>query len=431
MKKIVALSTPQGRGAIAVLRFSGEGVKEKLKKYFSPFPTQPNQIKAGTIKLGGILDSAMLVYFDAPKSYTGEEMAELHIHGSPMLIKNALEIFLNDDFVMAQNGEFTQRAFLNGKTDLARSEGLIDLIDAESQSALKAASDLAQNKLGKKIRDIQNELTEISAILEATLDYPEEDLEGNELPKLDTKFKNILTQLELLLNTAQDGKTAKYGINIALVGEVNVGKSSLLNALAGFDRVIVSALEGTTRDTVTESISYRGLRFNLTDTAGLRETDNEIEKIGISRAKKALDDADLVVYVTDKPIFPTEFKEIKKPKLLVFNKIDKGCQFEKADVNISAKEGINIEQLKEIIYEKFNGEGILSADILLTSSRHVSCVKKAFDAASLAYKNLYNQTMDIIAHSVNEAWLYLGQITGDTDTQTVINEIFSKFCLGK
>jgi tRNA modification GTPase len=431
MEKIVALSTPFGRGAIAVLRFSGEGVKEKLKKYFSPFPDDANKILAGKFNINGITDSAMLVYFDAPKSYTGEEMAELHIHGSPMLIKTAMEKFLSDGFCMAQNGEFTKRAFLNGKTDLARSEGLIDLIDAESQSALKAASDLAQNKLGKKIKSIQNELTDISASLEATLDYPEEDLEGAQLPDIEKKLQNVLGQLETLLKTAKDGKTAKYGINIAIVGDVNVGKSSLLNALAGFDRVIVSPEEGTTRDTVTESISYKGLRFNLTDTAGMRETENEIEKIGISRAKKALEEADLVIYVIDRPFIPKEYEEIKKPKLLVFNKTDKNCRFEKADVNLSAKEGANIELLKEIIFNKFNGEGILSADILLTSSRHVSCIKQAFDAVKGATENLYSVTMDIIASQVYQAWLSLGQITGDTDTQIVIDEIFSKFCLGK
>ncbi len=431
MEKIIALSTPQGRGAIAVLRFSGEGIKEKLKKYFSPFPSQANQLKAGKINLDGITDSAMLVYFDAPKSYTGEEMAELHIHGSPMLIKTALEIFLSDGFVMAQNGEFTKRAFLNGKTDLARSEGLIDLIDAESQSALKAASDLAQNKLGKKIKNLQSELTDIRALIEATLDYPEEDLEGTQLPSIEKKLQNIIFELQQLLKTASDGKTAKYGINIALIGNVNVGKSSLLNALAGFDRVIVSAEEGTTRDTVTESILYKGLRFNLTDTAGIRETKNEIEKIGISRAKKASEDADLVIYVIDEPIIPLEYQEIKKPKLLVFNKTDQLGQFIKADVNLSAKEGTNIQLLKEVIYNKFNGEGILSADILLTSSRHVSCIKNAYNAVKQANENLYSLTMDIIASFVNEAWLSLGQITGETDTQTVIDEIFSKFCLGK
>lgn len=431
-EKIVALATGTQKSAVAILRMSGSGTKDALKGVFSPFPTMPNYLQYGKLNLDGLADGAMLVYFDAPKSYTGEEMAELHIHGSMPLITRVLQRLFSIGFRMAQNGEFTKRAFINGKTNLSRAEGLADLINAESFAGLRASVILAENKLGKRIDTLQSELTDALARLEATLDYPEEDLEETEFPVIERNLMGTYRAVCDLLATSSAGKTAKEGVNVAIVGDTNVGKSSLLNSFVGYDRAIVSSVRGTTRDTIEESVDFKGIKINFIDTAGQRETTDEIEKIGVQRAKRAMERADLVLVVTEDGKVSQEYLDITSPKIIVKNKADlsaeKGC----ADILISAKTGENVEKLLQKIFDTVGGNEIISAPLLLTSQRQIQCLQESRDFITNAIDLIKtNATADLVADAIKQAWLAMGRVTGKTDIQTVVDTIFEKFCLGK
>ncbi len=432
MRKIVAQSTPVGRSAIAVLRMSGEGVKAALKPLFKPFPTNANQLRHGVFDAGnGVRDDAMLVYFDAPKSFTGEEMAELYLHGGVVIVREVLRRLLSVGFEIAQNGEFTKRAFLNGKTNLSKAEGLIDIIDAESVAGLKAAESLAADKLGKKTDLLQSKLTEALARVEAVLDYPEEDLEQDQIPPVKTLLLETAAGLQNLLDTATKGRTAKYGVRIALCGEPNAGKSSLLNALVGFDRAIVSDKSGTTRDTLESDVEYKGIKMTFIDTAGIRETDDDVERQGVLRAKRAIQTCDVAVLVSEgkSPVLPDD---CRAPVVTVLNKCDKteACEFV-PDIVLSAKTGKNVEQLKQKIYDLMSGDQVISADLLVTNARHEGCLTRAAESVAQALKLIDDGSTDILAAEIRQAWEFLGQITGKCDGQTVVDEIFSRFCLGK
>ena len=432
--KILAPATGMTKSAVAILRMSGYGTKDALKKVFAPFPKKANYLQYGKLTLDGLTDSAMLVFFDAPKSYTGEEMAELHLHGSIPLVKKVTETLLSLGFRPAQNGEFTSRAYLNGKTNLSKAEGLADLVNAESFAALRASTILAEGKLGKITLELQAKLTDALARLEAALDYPEEDLEQTELPHIEKIVKDVLTETEKILSTSKHGKTAKYGVTVAIVGDTNVGKSSLLNAIVGYDRAIVSAVKGTTRDTLEESIDFNGLKLNFVDTAGQRETTDEVEKIGVLRAKKAMQQADLLLLVIDDSVCDADITDYKqdKPCIVVRNKGDINSKTDKADIVVSAKTGQNVQKLLEMIFDKIGGEQIMSAPLLLTGQRHEECLKKAQKCLQETQQLVDGgATVDLVASQIRQAWQYLGQVTGNTDMQTVVDAIFSKFCLGK
>ncbi len=430
----MALATGVTKSAVAILRMSGCGTKDALKGVFAPFPKKPNYLQYGKLTIDGLTDSAMMVFFDAPKSYTGEEMAELHLHGSIPLIKKVMEVLFGLGFRLAQNGEFTSRAYLNGKTNLSKAEGLADLVNAESFASLRASSILAEGKLGKITTALQEKLTDALARLEATLDYPEEDLEQTELPHIEKIVKDVLMETENILSTAKHGKTAKHGVTIAIVGDTNVGKSSLLNAIVGFDRAIVSSVKGTTRDTLEESIDFNGLKLTFVDTAGQRETADEVEKIGVLRAKKAMQQADLLLLVIDDAQSDADMTAYEQdtPKIIVRNKADINKKTDGADIVVSAKTGQNVQELLKKIYDKVGGEQIMSAPLLLTGQRHEECLKQAQknlrEALELVKKGA---TVDLVASQIRQAWQYLGQVTGNTDMQIVVDAIFSKFCLGK
>lgn len=433
-EKILALATGVTKSAVAILRMSGYGTKDALKKVFTPFPKEPNYLQYGKLNFDGLTDSAMLVFFDAPKSYTGEEMAELHLHGSIPLVKKVTEILFGLGFRLAQNGEFTSRAYLNGKTNLSKAEGLADLVNAESFAALRASTILAEGKLGKITMAMQEKLTDALARLEATLDYPEEDLEQTELPHIEKIIKEVLAETEKILSTSKHGKTAKHGVTVAIVGDTNVGKSSLLNAIVGYDRAIVSSVKGTTRDTLEESIDFNGLKLNFVDTAGQRETLDEVEKIGVLRAKKAMQQADLLLLVIDDSVGDVDITDYKQdtPYIVVRNKADINNKTDGADIVVSAKTGQNVQKLLKMIFDKVDGEQIMSAPLLLTGQRHEECLKKAQKSLQETQQLVdEGSTVDLVASQIRQAWQYLGQVTGNTDMQIVVDAIFSKFCLGK
>ena len=428
---IVALSTARGRAAIAVVRMSGDNALNIAKQFFHPFPAQPNLLKVGTLHTQHFDEHAMCVYFAAPHSYTGEDTVEFHCHGGTAVCQAVIEQCLACGAVMAQNGEFSKRAFINGKQNLTNAEGIIEMIDAETASAAKAGANLLENKLGKRVVELQDKLLDVISSCEAALDYPEEDLELPTVKTVQSELAQVKNSLDSLIATSTLGKVAKYGIDVAIVGKPNVGKSSLLNALLGTDRAIVSDIRGTTRDTLTESVNYRDIKFNFIDTAGLRQTRNKIEAEGVSRAKKAADNADVVLHVTDDPTDKSVYPTIR-PQIRIYNKSDlydtAPCCVD--SIVVSAKSG-EVEEIKAALYEMFSAGEIETSDLLITNERHLSCLKTARQQIDAAITDSKVTTLDVVASSVRSAWETLGEITGTHAQEDIIDRIYSKFCLGK
>ncbi len=430
-KTIVALSTARGRSAIAVVRMSGDDAIEIAKKFFKPFPSKPNYLKVGTLATPQFDENAMCVYFAAPHSYTGENTVEFHCHGGSAVCQAVIEQCIANGAVPAQNGEFSKRAFINGKQNLTNAEGIIEMIDAETASAAKAGANLLENKLGKKIVAMQDVLLDLVSSCEATLDYPEEDLELPTVNAVEKQLSALSNELSALISTATLGKVAKYGINVAIIGKPNVGKSSLLNALLGTDRAIVSDIQGTTRDTLTESVNYRDIKFNFVDTAGIRDTTDVVEIEGVKRAQKAADSADVVLHVTDDPSDRSVYPTIR-PQVRIYNKCDlydsSPCCVD--SLIVSAKSG-DVEIIKSTLYEMFSAGDIENSDLLITNERHLSCLKLAKQQLDEAQANCKTATLDIVTSSLRQAWETLGEITGTSAREDIIDRIYSKFCLGK
>lgn len=428
---IVALSTAVGRSAIAVVRMSGDNAIDIAKRFFTPFPTQPNVLKVGKLRTKHFDEHAMCVFFAEPHSYTGENTVEFHCHGGTAVCQAVIETCLAHGAVMAQNGEFSKRAFINGKQNLTNAEGIIEMIDAETASAAKAGANLLENALGKKVVELQDGLLNLISASEAALDYPEEDLELPTTKSVQTELTHIIAELDKLIATSALGKVAKYGVDVAIVGAPNVGKSSLLNALLGQDRAIVSDVKGTTRDTLNESVFYRDIKFNFVDTAGLHEAADVVEAEGIRRAKQAAQNADVVLFVVDDPKDDAEYQS-DKPVLKIFNKCDlyDAPNLTKNQLALSAKSG-NVENLKQTLYNMFHAGDIQNSDLLITNERHLSCLQQAKALLQKTLADTENCTLDVVATGMRQGWETLGEITGTNATEDIIDRIYSKFCLGK
>lgn len=437
---IAALSTPHGRGAINVIRLSGDGSKQLAQKMFSPFPDRANYLKAGTIRTELFDDKGMCVFFDAPRSFTGEESVEFHCHGGEATAKAVLERCFALGARPALNGEFSKRAFINGKQNLSNAEGIIDLIDAESSGAAKAGALLAQNELGRTVKELLDALADTEAGIEAALDYPEEELEGQTVAEQTIEISRVKRKTDALLKTVRLGGLIKNGAYVAIVGATNAGKSSLLNALAGEDRAIVSEQHGTTRDTVEISLSYRDLKMTFADTAGFRKTSDFTESQGIERSLRAARRASAVVFLREglkeKSLLAEENETLGSdcPVLNVFSKNDiyryDKTALGKDDIAISSATGENIEQLKEKIYALLTKD--LDNGFVITNLRHADCLRRASEALGNALEALSaGLTLDCAAQDVRTARKALGEITGDTADNDIIDRIFSRFCLGK
>ena len=455
-KTIAAISTASGNGGIGIIRLSGRQTFEIIKKIFLQ-KNKNNSIKGYTIKYGYIvnptnnevIDEVLVSYFVSPKSYTTEDMCEINSHGGMIVEKRILELCLQNGADLAEPGEFTKRAFLNGRIDLSQAEGIIDLINSRTDMEAKESINQLEGNLSKKIKEIEKEMLDITVNIEVTIDYPEYDVEevtnDNALKSLN-KIENLLEELELSFNK---GKIIRDGIKTVIVGKPNAGKSSLLNALLKEDRAIVSDIAGTTRDTIEEYLNVDGIPIKLIDTAGIRDTENKIEKIGVEKSKKLIDSADLIIAIFDiSEKFDSDDMEIlklieDKKAIIVLNKIDiknENSDFEtrlsglnKPIIKISAKEQIGFNNLYNEIKNMFELNEISNNnEVLITNERHKNQIIKAKNHINEAINTIKNNMpVDIISIYINEAMQDLGEITGENVSENIINEIFSKFCLGK
>ena len=450
-KTICAISTPIGNGGISIVRMSGENSKQILQSIttFETTKMEPRKLYLANIKTQNFNDQALVVWFKAPFSYTGEEMVEIQCHGGIVIANGILHTLIKNGCTLAESGEFTKRAFINGKISLDKAEGIIDMINAQSEQAVKSGFDLLSGKLKDDVKKIQDDLTLCQAQIEVAIDYPEEDVAKSTLEEVKQIVNKNNKKIENLLNTVATGKLVKNGINVLILGKPNAGKSSLLNALLGYDRAIVSSIEGTTRDTVEESFVYHNMNFNLIDTAGIRDADNLVEQIGIERAKANIEKADIILVVLDasKALEEQDQQILRmtqnKNRIVVINKIDskneenyiknikinlKSIDF----IEISATQKTNLENLKQKIFDNVVDKNMLSSGLVITNTRHADALERAHSSLIDALNEIDNQTpFDLLIMSIKEAWLALGEITGENSNEAIINTIFEKFCVGK
>lgn len=436
---------------------SGDNCFEILNKIFkAKNPESIENIKGYTIKYGNIIDEnkkivdeVLVSYFKAPKSYTTENMCEINTHGGVVILRNILDLCLKNGANLAEPGEFTKRAFLNGRIDLLQAESVIDIIHAKSEKEAKNSINQLEGHLSKKINEIKQKIMNVMVNVEVAIDYPEYD-EGDatneELLNMFSEVKSDLTRLEASFD---NGKIIKEGIKTAIIGRPNAGKSSLLNAILKEERAIVTDIEGTTRDTIEEFVNINGIPLKLVDTAGIRETDNEVEKIGVVKSKKIANDADLIIAIFDSSKDLTdEDKEILdiikgKKVIIVLNKIDLENKIDEKNeylknvsdniVKISALNETGIENIYDKINEMFNLSEInLDNETVITNLRHKNLISKAIENVNKAEETLENgMPTDVIAIFIKDILEALGEITGEEVTENIINEIFARFCLGK
>lgn len=450
MKTIAAISTPAGVGGIGIIRISGDNSLDVVKKIFRA--KNKTDFKSYTIKLGyivdekeNVMDQVLVSYFKAPKTYTGEDVVEINCHGGKISTKEILEIVLKNGAKLAEPGEFTKRAFLNGKLDLTQAEAVIELINSKSTKENKASVKQLEGILGEKIREIKNDVVSLLADIEANIDYPEYDIEEVRNEKIEKVLEENIKKLEKLELTFNSGKILRDGIKTVIVGKPNVGKSSLLNRMLKEERAIVTEVAGTTRDTIEEYITVRGIPLKLIDTAGIHETKDLVESIGVDKSKKAIEDADLILVMLDSTKELTkEDKEIleitkEKKNIVLINKMDIGKTLkkemfkEREVIEISAKTSVGIEKLEDKIEEMFNISDIeLENDIVITNIRHKDLIEKAKIGMKNALKSIKEGLpVDMLSIDLQESVQNLGEIIGESISEEVIKEIFAKFCVGK
>lgn len=452
---IAAISTAYGESGIGIVRMSGPMSLNILTKIFVSAKgvqiIKPRYMHYGYIEdpqNGTRLDEVLAVYMKAPHTYTGEDVVEIQCHGSYISLKEILALCLRSGAEPAGRGEFTKRAFLNGRMDLSQAEAVIDLIKARSSRSFDAALGQMGGNLSFKVRAVRDKLKELLIDITVNMDYPDEDIEEITYDQISNRLSLINDEINNLLTSAGEGKIIREGLSVAIVGKPNVGKSSLMNVFLKENRSIVTDIPGTTRDTIEEQASLRGIRICFTDTAGIHETDDPVESLGIERSKQAFDKADLILLLIDSSTpLEEEDKELLKmindrSAIIVLNKQDLHTvtdenMLETAPnlkvIKTSLAEGKGVEELEDAIEMFVTGGQIRREnDVLVTNVRHASLLRKAKEEVEQAENmTAIHEALDFIEVNIRAAFDYLGEITGDTASDEIINEIFARFCLGK
>lgn len=461
---ICAAATAQGVGALGIIRISGEEAISIVNKVFKG--KNLSKVESHTVHYGfivnrnsksealnsqeEIIDEVMVSVFKAPKTFTAEDLVEISCHGSPYIQQQIIEVLIKNGARVAQPGEFTQRAFLNGRIDLSQAEAVADLISAENKASHKVALNQMRGGISSELKDLREELINFTALIELELDFSEEDVEFANREELRLLIQNLKIKIQNLVSTFEYGNAIKNGVPVAIIGKPNAGKSTLLNALLNEERAIVSDIAGTTRDTIEETITIDGITFRFIDTAGIRETEDKIEAIGVERAKEKVEQAKVVIHLYEDDVeILKELKDILEDKI-VFNllsKIDKEGHDRELDIEslerehpnyrhfgLSVKQNINLDRLKQELVEQLrSATGVDENSIVITNIRHKEALQNALEALQSVERGMkVGLTGDLLAFHLRETLTHIGSITGQIDVdKDILGTIFGKFCIGK
>lgn len=441
---IIALATPLGRSGIGVIRLSGENVGKILKKLTNDENFSPKPRHATLRKIyaeNEVIDETLITYFESPHSFTGENVAEIACHGSPILIRQVIDLCLKFNARLAEAGEFSLRALANGRMNLAQAEAIRDLINAQTIASARQSIKQLSGEFSNQLQPLKDDLLNVIVILESALEFVEDDLPETQTQNIKKTLLIIINNLDKLVSTFRAGKLIREGLKVALIGRPNVGKSSLFNALLGHDRAIVTDIAGTTRDQLHEKFTIGNIPISLIDTAGLRETSDQVESIGVERSKQTMADADLVIVLLDGSeeltAEDTEILESVKElnHLIVLNKLDirhPSFAIRHSFVNISAKTGEGLDELERKIIETFSVQETEMQGFLVSDARHHDLLLRSKNEIENSLDLLeQNFSEEIILIGLHNAMRYLGQITGETTTEDMLTRIFSTFCIGK
>ena len=446
MSTVVALSTPRGRGALAVIRLSGPEAIAIARRMAQVYSFESRRATLTQLRSGDeVLDQVLLTCFPAPHSLTGEDVVEISCHGSPAIVRRIIDATLESGATLAGPGEFTLRALSNGKINLAQAEAIRDLIAAQTDAAVKQAARQLNGELSKTLDPFKEKLVHVIVLLESALEFVEDDLPAPQVEQVEETLSSVITGVERLSQSYGAGRLLQDGARIAITGRPNVGKSSLFNSLVRVERAIVTAVPGTTRDTLSEAIDIGGVPVVLTDTAGLRETSDNIESLGIERTHRAMGDADVVLLVLDgsNEVGPDDEELLKQTadgrRLVVMNKSDlpsfqplARCVEDVEAINVSARTGEGLSALHSAILARLNSAGAENGSLLITNARHYELLcsaKRELEIARTCFRDRHSE--ELVLAPLHNALKLLGQITGEATTEDILSEIFATFCIGK
>ncbi len=448
MNTIVAIATPVGRSGIGVIRLSGPEAVEVSGRLTGETDPAPRAAVLRKIFDGeAVVDEVVATYFKAPNSFTGEDVIELACHGSPVVLRQVLDLCLRSGVRMAEPGEFSLRALANGKINLSQAEAIRDLIDAQTVAAARQSVKQLSGEISNRLQPLKDDLLEVIVILESTLEFVEDDLPDFQANSIKTRLSAVASGARKFAATFRVGKLIREGLQVAIVGRPNVGKSSLFNALLGHERAIVTDIAGTTRDQLHEKLVIRNIPISLIDTAGLRETDDKVESIGVKRSRLTIADADLVILILDASVGLTAEDESilesieQLNYLIVINKVDLGIEssveaqlagYGSGIVKVSAKTGANLDGLEDRIVNPFISDELSSGTFLISDARHFDLLERSASEIEQSIE-LFEQkkSEEIVLVGLHNALRFLGQITGETTTEDMLTQIFSTFCIGK
>lgn len=452
---IAAIATPPGEGGIGIIRISGEQAEPILKKIFVPANAkgwENRKMTYGNIvdpSSDKIIDEVLCVLMKGPKTYTVEDVAEINCHGGMVPLRKTLELILDCGARMAEPGEFTKRAFLNGRLDLSQAEAVIDVIKAKTDKSFDVAMEQLEGYFSQRIKEIRASLLDILVRLAVNIDYPDEDIEEITYAELKANLSAVKSDLDALLDSASTGRILQEGLRVAIIGKPNVGKSSLMNSLLKEARAIVTEIPGTTRDTIEEHLSVRGIPVRLTDTAGIRQTSDIVEKMGIEKSRESFNQADLVIFILDlsSPLSEEDREIIARingeKTIVVLNKIDLPQALDREEIaalipgatlvetSMKTREGIDAIE-EEIVSKVYGGRVKQQGSVMVTNARHQNLLKQSARSAADAISMIeQGEALEFVSIDVNSCYDSLGEIIGETVQDDIINEVFSRFCLGK